>query len=234
LEKFPKLKVPDGFEERRESAVQAVLEKMMRARGLEAGFESRLNTVVYRDPDDSGMEDDSDDDDMNKKKVALAFMEVKQFLEVLPQCVILDLGFQVQYDSDKEQVRTRTLLLSCVSVARYSHSPKHLQCYCPCSNKGLEFRLIFGGVFCELTAAPCESDRKFGPKGLVNHLKSKSDSFHHAIHLYLSELYNDFLQVKGEAPVRHHAFSNGNDAHDRRYSKLRSMQFIEYVRVLAS
>jgi hypothetical protein len=106
LETFPELSVPDGFEERRESTVQKVLEKMMRARGLEAGFESRLSTVVYRDPDDSSMEDDSDDDgDMNMRKVASAFIEVKQFLEVLPQCVILDLGFQVKYSSDDKLVR---------------------------------------------------------------------------------------------------------------------------------
>jgi hypothetical protein len=118
LETFPELSVPDGFEERRESAVQKVLETMMRARGLEAGFESRLSTVVYRDPDDSSMEDDSDDDDKNKDKVALGFVAVKQFLEVLPQCVILDLGFQVRYPSDEERVRPRTLLMSCVSVAR--------------------------------------------------------------------------------------------------------------------
>lgn len=146
----------------------------------------KQSSCPYYDPEDEDEEDDwgfeqDQAAEMRKRECARYI----KFLEALPNCLPLTLGFHIPYGMDQDW------------------------CYCPCHRVMGSWRTLMdldGDTYnCALN-----SNGRFVASGLIDHLvKLKRDVYHELILKYLETLYDDYYVVdrrREEEPLRHKAF----------------------------
>jgi hypothetical protein len=120
--------------------------------------------------------------------------KVKEYLDQLQYCVIMNMGFQNFFGVEE-------------------------QCYCPCSRWGKPFRQILG---IDQDLPQCDAKKFDSPKNLVAHLKQlgQTEIYHYATRHYLLAVYDKYLHVPGKDPMLHHAFYERFSENDKKYQKL--------------